>query len=411
VAGELPALNARILFETAAALLGQLTPEERSRMQLPSGRNGRAYEIYLEAAPFLVADDPQSLRTAELLFQRSLELDSTFADAHVGLGAVYNSRYFKGIEGGDQNLQLAREHFETAARLDSTSALAMRALTNLYWQDNDGEKCLAIARRARSMRPRTLDLQLVAQEAYTLGGLSDIGADIGEEILAVDPANPAARFWQVISTAFSGQAHRVLFHGKEYIRRFGEDAETYSWMSDAAGQLGEKDKALALARRATELEENSRDPRYLWNLSVTEEEFVGPARARETRMKLRDLLEQRLSESPNQTRNRFMLMQVLGRLNERDHAMEQWRYVKAALDSTGHTLTPDIPLAVPILVRMGEADEARRVKAWLEHKGIYATDDFDSRMMLLESRDPLVLEYIADARAEGGRRRALYGRP
>jgi hypothetical protein len=34
-------------------------------------------------------------------------------------------------------------------------------------------------------------LQLVALEAYTLGGLADVGAQVGEEILAVDPANPA----------------------------------------------------------------------------------------------------------------------------------------------------------------------------------------------------------------------------
>jgi hypothetical protein len=69
-------------------------------MQLPSGRNGQAYELYLEAAPFLAADDPTRCARPHFCSRRSLELDSTFADAHVGLGAVYNPRYFKGIEGG-----------------------------------------------------------------------------------------------------------------------------------------------------------------------------------------------------------------------------------------------------------------------------------------------------------------------
>src|SRR5207249_3993759 len=77
---HLPALESQMLFEAANAILGKLTPRERERMQLPSGRDGRAYNMYLQGAALLRAGDPASLAAAEQFFQRSLSLDSTFAD-------------------------------------------------------------------------------------------------------------------------------------------------------------------------------------------------------------------------------------------------------------------------------------------------------------------------------------------
>src|SRR5262249_32101855 len=41
-ADRLPTLESGMLFESATHLLGRLTPDERARMALPSGRDGRA---------------------------------------------------------------------------------------------------------------------------------------------------------------------------------------------------------------------------------------------------------------------------------------------------------------------------------------------------------------------------------
>src|SRR5262249_5105028 len=198
-----------MLFETSQALLGSLTGDERARMQLPSGRDGRAYNLYLQGIPYLRAGDQASLAIAEQFFTKSLEIDSASVEAHVSLGAVYNARYFLGIEGGQVNFELAKDEFEKAARLDPDSPLVMRALANVYWQEGKNIPDLEIAVRALKIKPRTLDVLLVAAEAYTLGGLPKYGLDLSERVLDADPSNPTARYFATVASAWSGQSEKA----------------------------------------------------------------------------------------------------------------------------------------------------------------------------------------------------------
>jgi len=414
-ADQLPSLEARMLFETTSALLGTLTAAERTRMALPSGRDGRAYNMYLEGASNLSAGDPQSLVIAEQFFKRSLELDSTFADAHVGLGAVYNSRYFMGIEGGAHNYELASEHFQSAARLDPSSPLAMRARLNHYWQQDRYADCLELGQKALRTRPLTLDLRLVAEEAYVLGALPDIGVKLGEEILREDPSNPSARFWVVIGAAWSGQSEKVLEEGAEYIRRFPEYFEVYDWMAGAALRLRQPEKALALARRAAQIEGGAGDSRALLFQAGVEEIALGPTAARASWERLRDLLRQRLILAPDQQRNRTVLMEALVMLGDRGGALREWRTVRRQFESTRHGSKWDFELVPLWLIKLGERDEAQRVQeildreeSILEMPGSIANFEWQ---MLGVSEDPFVRAVLTRSRERCQALRARFGKP
>jgi TolB-like protein len=292
-ADQLPSLEARMLFEAATALLGRLTPDERARMELPSGRNGAAYSLYLEGASHLRAGDPASLVIAEQFFRRSIELDSMFADAHVGMGAVLHARMFLGLEDDDRNVSLARSHFLRAYRLEPMSPLAMQAQAEILIEDGRFRDALAVALRAMHTRPRTTSHELVAGRIYT-AVLPKVGLRICKDILVEDPSDPAARYFAVLAAAFSGQLDDVQTQGAEYIRRFGEDAEVYLWMSLAALRGGENNKALMLARRAHEIEGDGGDLRALDNLAGVEQVVLGPAQAAARWRKLHDLAEDRI---------------------------------------------------------------------------------------------------------------------
>ena len=58
-----------------------------------------------------------------------------------------------------------------------------------------------------------------------------------------------------------------------------------------------------------------------------------------------------------------------------------------------------------------ETAEAERVATWLKQRNIFASNDYDFRMMILEYDGPVVRRYLASGSKELARRRAEYVRP
>jgi tetratricopeptide (TPR) repeat protein len=355
-----------MLFETATALLGSLTPAERTSMQFPAVRDGRAYNLYLRGVSLLREGDPESLPVASQFLERALALDPTSADTHVSLAAVYNSRYFLGIEGGQANFDSARAHSEAAADLDPTSPSTMRALTNLEWMQERGLACLAIGQRALTVRPRTLELQTVAAQAYTLGGLCDCGLDLCRRVLSADPSNSEARYFAVLAAAWGQRSEDALEEGAEFVRRFGEEPEVYLWMAVAATRLGQRSKALELVKRAYDVAGDRGDPRTLLIGAAVEQSLLGARAARPTWEHFRELLLSRLAVSPGQIRIRFQLMFALTMLGRQREALEQWEQVRSAFTADRVLgINEGYGYAPYLLVRLGRRDEAARlIEMW-----------------------------------------------
>jgi TolB-like protein len=408
-ADELPSLEARILFEAATAMVGPLTDHERTLMSLPSGRDGRAYNLYLEGAAHLRADDAVSLATAEQFFLRALELDSTFAEAHVGLGAVHNSLYFEGLEGEQQGFDRARHEFMRAVALDPASPLVMRSMLSIHWQLRQSVECLEIGQRAARMRPHTLQRRIVAAEAYVLGGLPDVGLRLSESVLGEDPSNPAARFWAVVGAAWSNENNVALEQGAEYIRRFGEDGEIYIWMSVAAARLRQADRAIAFSRRAAALEGERGDPRSMLFVALTAEEFQGPAAARAAWQVYRDVLVERLRDSPDQIRLQLQLLGTLVVLGEREHALSLWGALDSRVRAGGDIPLPDLDDLPYLLVRMGLRQEAQRVIEYLLSHGHGPQAGGVRHRRTLLGNDPMLSEFERQRSQIEDRLRARFG--
>jgi len=353
-----------MLFSVATGLLGNLTRDERARMQLPSTRDGRAYNLYLKGAALLGEDTPDALPQAKALFRQAFTIDPTSAETHVSLGAVYNAQYFQGLEGGFANFDSARTHFEAAMDLDPTSPLAMRALTNLEWVQERYRTCLEIGLRALTARPRSLELETVAAEAYTLGGLEDVGLQLCQRVLRIDPSNPSARYYAVLAATWGLHNEEALNQGAEYARRFGEEPELYSWMAIAATRLRDTTRALTLARRARQITGDAGDPRVFMLGGAVEQSLLGRQAARGTWDQMRRILEVRLRTGDEQPRSSFHLMVACTVLGLRDSALSQWTCLRPLCrpDRTpglpeGYTLLPEL------LIQLGQRDEAARLVA------------------------------------------------
>jgi hypothetical protein len=176
--------------------------------------------------------------------------------------------------------------------------------------------------------------------------------------------------------------------------------------------LHENDKALGLVRRAYELERDSRDPRALSGVASPKEPSSDPDGRRKTWTRLRDVLEQRLADNPDQTRNRFVLLQALrpARENAGRHGISGSGFVLPWIRPAGASRRT-CRLAVAFLARIGERAEAERFASGSINGGIYASNDYDFRMLRAESDDPVVERYLASGVREIARRRAVYVRP
>jgi tetratricopeptide (TPR) repeat protein len=397
-----------MLFDTATALLGELTPTERSRMALPSGRNGAAYALYLEGASHLRAGDPASLAIAEQFFQRSVELDSTFADAHVGLGAITHARGFMGLSGGQRNFALAESHFFRAYELDSLSPLAMQGYAEVLNSKGRYRESLAIGMRSMRHRPRTLAHELVAGRIYAVI-LPEVGLRICKDILLEDPSDPAARFWAVIAAAFSGQIDEVQTQGGEFIRRFGEDMEIYMWMSLAALQGGDRQKALALARRCYEVEGDDADLRALLNLAEVEELALGPDAAREHYRKLLDIARERDRRDTRGVKVDLVAMVASAMLG--DSASVVQRYETGEMDPGN----PDYGMR--LMIKIGRRDLARQAFELLDRRqlgvmqGPMRSLNHIEEELMASDDDPLVAEFLRKKAARHAALLAEFGNP
>jgi tetratricopeptide (TPR) repeat protein len=225
---------------------------------------------------------------------------------------------------------------------------------------------LAIGQRALTVRPRTLELQTVAAQAYTLGGLCDCGLDLCRRVLSADPSNSEARYFAVLAAAWGQRSEDALEEGAEFVRRFGEEPEVYLWMAVAATRLGQRSKALELVKRAYDVAGDRGDPRTLLIGAAVEQSLLGARAARPTWEHFRELLLSRLAVSPGQIRIRFQLMFALTMLGRQREALEQWEQVRSAFTADRVLgINEGYGYAPYLLVRLGRRDEAARlIEMW-----------------------------------------------
>ncbi len=114
-------MQLRIATGVAASLKQALTGEEEEALAVPESRSVDAYDFYLQGAHVMQEGEQEATDVAFQYFRRAVELDPSLAEAHVGLGAVYASRYWFGWGGGLTNLDQAAASYEKAIQLNPAS--------------------------------------------------------------------------------------------------------------------------------------------------------------------------------------------------------------------------------------------------------------------------------------------------
>ena len=334
----------------AASLKQALTGEEEEALAVPESRSVDAYDFYLQGAHVMQEGEQEATDVAFQYFRRAVELDPSLAEAHVGLGAVYASRYWFGWGGGLTNLDQAAASYEKAIQLNPASMRAQRGLIMVHFYRGGSEAALAQGQLAgRSDRPDDVETLLARAVAYYYGGLTDRALPLYRRIIEIDPLNQTAHWHLVIAAFFVGAFEEAIEVGSLYFRRFGDDEAIHTFVATSHHSLDNVERAREHYEKATAVP----NPQQLYYAGLFFDQLGERERAEEAWRRGVETLEPKLEAYPDNTRMRSYLASFYGLLGERASFLaEEERAVSSNVNSFA------LYELAAVRAKLGETDRA-----------------------------------------------------
>jgi adenylate cyclase len=218
---------------------GKRTPSSRAETDNPE-----AYDCVLRGREQYRLFTKDGNTAARGLYERAIELDPSYAEAHAGLAETYLQDWFLGSPDG---LDRAFELAQTAKRLDSNLPLVYEALSGVQLFKRRHDDAIAAANRWIEIEPGNA-------EAYAnLAGILHFAGEPERVGALIDRAKRLNPFHPFYYTLYVGQAcftmHRfedAVQLIKRSIAHNPESLPSHFFLAACYGQLGED----ALARDA-----------------------------------------------------------------------------------------------------------------------------------------------------------------
>jgi TolB-like protein/Flp pilus assembly protein TadD len=236
------------------SVIGLIEPElrraeiERSRRKRPDSLD--AYDLYLQALPYMNGVDPEGYRQALVLLRRAVALDPGFALGHVYLAWSIEKRLNWGVSNSEQdNVEECLAHARKALELDPDEPLVMAvAGFILHVIGKQYEAGLGMSRKAVAANPNSPIALILCGTAELLVGDTDRALQYFLRSIKLSPNAPD------IFSAISGVATLEFMRGNdelavEWCERslstFKEWPMTYWTLVPALALLGRVDEAEA----------------------------------------------------------------------------------------------------------------------------------------------------------------------
>lgn len=224
----------------ARAIHAALDPEDEARLRRASPVEPQAYDAYLKGVMHSQRFTPSDLATALGYFERALEIDSTFAPAHLGIARVWLFRAQAGYVSAAEAQAHADPAVERARQLGGSLGGQPMAVTGAgvtTWADWEFEEAEEAFREAIELNDQHPETRIFYGHLLTMLGRWDEAEDQVEKAVAMDPLNP------FIQGLYGTQRH--------FVRRHGEAIRVLEDLFETHPGAGFGRSALAAAYRAT----------------------------------------------------------------------------------------------------------------------------------------------------------------
>jgi tetratricopeptide (TPR) repeat protein len=186
-------LQDSIAEQATRALLPRLSGEQSERLTRRYTQNVKAYDLYLQGRYYLNRMGEENVRKANVYFEKSLELDPTFAPAYAAIAIVHSVLTARGAEPAEQGVAKGSAAAEKAIALDDSLAEAhvAQAESKLVAWDVDGmEREL---NRVIELNPSIPETYSLLGYVYQLRGRVDDAVAITKKGVELNPLSPLAR--------------------------------------------------------------------------------------------------------------------------------------------------------------------------------------------------------------------------
>ncbi len=251
--GDTLALQSEVARAIAREVQVELTPRDESRLARVRPVDAGAHEAYLTGRYFLWQVSPESLGRAKREFERSIDLDPSYAPAYAGLSDVY---YFQSIYGlvrpldsMPQQKQAALDAVERDETLPEAQISLARALT-IEWDWEGAERAYL---RVLELNPGNADAELsYASVLANLGRLDEAEGHF-RRARELDPMSPLVNAWLGQYLVLSGEPERAIEQLHHTLSLAPDFMNAHLFLGQAYLELGRDADAIAEFRQGMEI--------------------------------------------------------------------------------------------------------------------------------------------------------------
>ncbi len=208
---DILALQNEVALSVAREIRIKLTPQAQAHLTTSRRVRPEAYQAFLRAMEYSTRFDSKNLNVAENLFQKSIELDPTFAPAYAGMSRVHSTMYFFGYDASKERLSNAKKSVDRAFELQSDLPEARLALAFYYYYGlrNFGEALKEFEIVKKNMPSNTPALQGIAfirrRQGDFRGALQSL-----KEAVSLSPNDPKVVFGLGETCLFMGRYEEAI---------------------------------------------------------------------------------------------------------------------------------------------------------------------------------------------------------
>ena len=257
-------VQSEISAQIATSLLAALTPEQEIRLAKIPTDNIEAYAEYVAGRANLSRREFGTLVTARAQFERAIELDPEYAQAHTALAetVLVTLANFRSIARTDA-YKIASEHLAEALRIDPQlpQAYAVQGLLQMMqWEGTrigNGNLASAVSfEKALELNPNLSDGYLWFASLRRAEGQIEDSIDLLTTALSIDPLSRIPYVNLPSSLAMEGQNERTIELLLHAVKIFPDWETPPNYLSNQLHALGRLDEAVAWSRREKALSDD-----------------------------------------------------------------------------------------------------------------------------------------------------------
>jgi serine/threonine-protein kinase len=232
---EIFAIQSSIATKVVSSLDIVLADSERKALGDVPTNNLEAYDFFIRARDYLYNwENRDDIFRAISLYEKAIELDSSFVEALVELSSAYSFYYWAGWDPTGEIIELARQTAVTASRFDFLDSYWHHAMGYYYYYSNrEYQKALDEFQKALKLRPN--DHNIIAAIGFVQRRLGYWEKSLETMIRAVqiEPLK-ADRYYEVAMTARFMRKYEVA---EQWINKGLSLFPDYSWLHNERIQL------------------------------------------------------------------------------------------------------------------------------------------------------------------------------